>query len=59
MPASHYGLDFTSPQPDFQSAYRSIPDGQKVIAGFPALCDRYYASSGMCYGALKVDELND
>jgi uncharacterized membrane protein len=43
FPRTYYDFDFTSPQPDFKSAYAKIPDGKSVISGFPVLCEWYYS----------------
>ena len=59
LPTAYYYFDYTSPQPDFKSAYASIPDWQNVISGFPTLCDRYYSDRWTCRNAIRVDLVHD
>jgi len=59
FPKSTYYFDYTSPQPDFKSAYAAIPDGKNVVSWFPTLCDRYYSSRGSCSNAIRVDLVHD
>ena len=59
LPRTYYAFDFTSPQPDFKSAYAKIPDGSNVISGFPVLCDWYYSDRGNCTHAIRVDMVHD
>ena len=59
LPTAYYFFDYTSPQPDFKSAYESIPDWQNVISGFPTLCDWYYSDRWNCVNAIRVDLVHD
>lgn len=59
LPTAYYYFDYTSPQPDFKWAYESIPDWQKVISGFPTLCNRYYSNRWNCINAIRVDLIHD
>jgi hypothetical protein len=59
MPTGYYYFDYTSPQPDFKSAYESIPDWKNVVSWFPVLCDWYYADRWVCSHAIKVDLIRD
>ena len=59
IPRTYYAFDFTSPQPDFKSAYAKIPDWRNVISWFPVLCDRYYSDRGTCTHAIRVDMVHD
>lgn len=54
-PQVKYALDFTSPQVDFQSAYREIPDNADVISGFPVMCEWYYSQRGNCIYSLAIN----
>ena len=58
-PKSLYYFDYTSPQPDFKSAYASIPDWSNVISWFPTLCDWYYSDRWTCFRAIRVDMVHD
>ena len=58
-PLENYYFDYTSPQPNFKSAYEIIPDWSNVISWFPTLCDWYYSSRGNCSNALRVDLVHD
>ena len=58
-PINTYYFDYTSPQPDFKSAYASIPSKSKVISWFPTLCDWYYADRWKCSYAIRVDLILD
>ena len=58
-PRTYYDFDFTSPQPDFKSAYAKIPDGKNVISWFPVLCDWYYSDRWSCTHAIRVDVVHD
>lgn len=59
IPSKNYYFDYTSPQPDFKSAYASIPDWQNIISGFPTLCDWYYSDRWDCINAIRVDLIHD
>jgi hypothetical protein len=59
IPTWYYYFEFTSPQPDFKSAYAFIPDNQNVISGFPVLCDWYYSDRWTCSHAVRVDLVLD
>ena len=59
LPQTYYYFDYTSPQPDFKSAYASIPDKSKVISWFPTLCDWYYSDRGECIYSIRVDLVHD
>ena len=59
FPINAYYFDNTSPQPDFKSAYASIPDNSRVISWFPTLCDWYYAYRWTCSNAIRVDLVFD
>ena len=59
LPQNDYYFDYTSPQPDFKSAYDAIPDWENVVSGFPTLCDWYYSSRGNCSNAIRVDLVHD
>lgn len=59
IPVKVYYFDYTSPQPDFKSAYAVIPDDANVISWFPTLCDWYYADRGTCLYAIRVDLIHD
>ncbi len=59
LPQNSYYFDYTSPQPDFKSAYAAIPDWKNIVSGFPTLCDWYYSSRGNCSNAIRVDLVHD
>lgn len=59
IPTEYYYFDYTSPQPNFKSAYQSIPSLQNVISGFPVLCDWYYSDRWHCINAIRVDLIHD
>ena len=59
LPSKNYYFDYTSPQPDFKSAYASIPNWQNIISGFPTLCDWYYSDRWNCIKAIRVDLSHD
>ena len=59
VPLSYYYFDYTSPQPDFKSAYAAIPNWSKVISWFPTLCDWYYSDRWECTHAIRVDLVHD
>jgi len=59
LPSEYYYFDYTSPQPDFKWAYESIPSWQKVISGFPTMCDWYYSDRWTCTNAIRVDLVHD
>ena len=59
IPSAYYYFDYTSPQPDFKWAYSNIPKNQKVISGFPVLCDWYYSDKWECTIAIRVDLVHD
>ena len=59
LPTGYYYFDYTSPQPDFKSAHKSIPDWQNVISWFPILCDLYYSDRWTCVNAIRVDLVHD
>jgi len=59
LPKSNYYFDYTSPQPDFKSAYASIPSWSNVISWFPMLCDWYYSWRWKCINAIRVDLVHD
>lgn len=59
IPTKTYYFDYTSPQPDFKSAYAAIPDKSNVISGFPTLCDWYYSDRWKCLYAVRVDLIQD
>jgi hypothetical protein len=58
-PIAYYYFDYTSPQPDFKTAYSLIPDNQSVISWFPVLCDWYYSDRWDCVYAIRVDLRHD
>lgn len=59
LPTTYYYFDYTSPQPDFKSAYASIPNWQNIVSGFPILCDWYYSDRWKCTNAIRVDLVHD
>jgi len=58
FPHSHYYINYTSPQPNFQWAYDIIPKWQKIISGFPMLCEWYY-DNWQCLYSLPINYVWD
>lgn len=55
IPKSYLEIDYTSPQVDFKSAYKSLPSGAQIISWFPMLCEWYYSERWDCVYSLAVN----